>query len=104
MQDLPGSQDFPSGPQQWVEKDAKGVAWCLFSFRFVLLFFFLAVKDLNCAGSWVGGIERTCEGRGEQEPAEEGSSNANHRSASLPRSVCLSVSVLSCLKGGGLVP
>lgn len=64
MQDLPGSQDFPSGPQQWVEKDAKGVAWCLFSFRFVLLVFFLAVKDLNCAGSWVGGIERTCEGRG----------------------------------------
>lgn len=80
--------------------------WRGVCFLFVLFccFFFLAVKDLNCAGSWVGGIERTCEGRGEQEPAEEGSSNANHRSASLPRSVCLSVSVLSCLKGGGLVP
>lgn len=35
-------------------------------------------------------------GPGEQEPGEEGSSDANHRSASLPRSVCLSVSVL-CL-------
>lgn len=98
MQDLLGSQDFPSGPQQWVEKDAKGVAWCLFSFRFVLLGFFLAVKDLNCTGSWEMGGGRREDLRGPGGSKSQGRREAVTQTIGVPPSHALSVCLsLFCL-------